>query len=128
MEGVRMSGEGYRVLLQARSWSRRLREKGFTWDQIADVLALTHQVSPLRLYRLAHGRTAANVVAMVNDADPAGTAALRESRLYEFESWPGAGRRPPARLLTVLAKMYETAAQSLVAMRLSARTARLIVT
>ena len=84
-----MSGEGYRAPLQARSWSKRLREKGFTWDQIADVLALTHQVSPLWLYRLAHGRTAADVVAMVNDADPAGTAALRETRLYEFGSWPG---------------------------------------
>ncbi|MEU7742655.1 hypothetical protein [Nonomuraea sp. NPDC049158] len=108
-----MSGEGYRVLLQARTWSKRLREKGFTWGQIVDVLALTHQVSPLRLYRLAHGRTAAEVVAMVNDADPAGTAALRESRLYEFECWPEAGRRPPARLLPVLAKIYETAAQNL---------------
>ncbi|MFG1706712.1 hypothetical protein ACFLIM_26335 [Nonomuraea sp. M3C6] len=109
-----MSGEGYRVLIQARSWSRRLREKGFTWGQIADVLALTHQVSPLRLYRLAHGRTAADVVAMVNDADPAGTAALRESRLYDFESWPEAGRRPSASLLAVLAEIYETAARSLV--------------
>ncbi|MEV6153729.1 hypothetical protein AB0L53_25630 [Nonomuraea sp. NPDC052129] len=108
-----MSGDGYRVLLQARSWSQPLRKKSFTWDQIADVLALTHQVSPLRLYRLAHGRTAADVVAMVNDADPAGTAALRESRLYEFESWPEAGRRPPARLLTVLAKIYQTAARNL---------------
>ncbi|MBT2230446.1 hypothetical protein [Nonomuraea sp. NEAU-A123] len=108
-----MSGDGYRVLLQARSWSQHLRKKSFTWDQIADVLALTHQVSPLRLYRLAHGRTAADVVAMVNDADPAGTAALRESRLYDFESWPEAGRRPPVRLLTVLAKIYQTAARNL---------------
>ncbi|MEU6715639.1 hypothetical protein ABZ897_29605 [Nonomuraea sp. NPDC046802] len=109
-----MSGEGYRGLLQARCWGKHLREKGFTWDQIADVLALTHQASPLRLYRLAHGRTAVDVVAMVNDADPAGTATLRESRLYEFEFWPGAGRRPPARLLTVLAKIYQTAARTLV--------------
>ncbi|MEU4228518.1 hypothetical protein AB0F17_29860 [Nonomuraea sp. NPDC026600] len=108
-----MSGDGYRVLLQARSWSQHLRKKHFTWDQIADVLALTHQVSPLRLYRLAHGHTAADVVAMVNDADLAGTAALRESRLYDFESWPEAGRRPPVRLLTVLAKIYQTTARNL---------------
>ncbi|MEU6715204.1 hypothetical protein ABZ897_27375 [Nonomuraea sp. NPDC046802] len=108
-----MSGEGYRVLLQARSVSQHLRAKGFTWDQITDVLALTHRVSPLRLYRLAHGRTAADVVALVNDADLAGTAALRESRLYEFESWPQAGRRPPAHLLTALAKIYQTTARSL---------------
>ena len=103
-----MSGESYRALLQARSWSKRLREKGFTWDQIAEVLALTHEVSPLRLYRLAHGRTAADVVALVNDADPAGTAALRDSRLYDYEGWPQTGRRPPARLLATLAEIYQT--------------------
>ncbi len=108
-----MSGEGYRVLLQARSWSKRPREKGFTWDQIAEVLALTHEVSPLRLYRLAHGRTGADVVALVNDADPAGTAALRDSRLYDYEGWPETGRRPPVRLLAVLAKIYQTTARSL---------------
>jgi hypothetical protein len=113
VEVVRMSGEGYRVLLRARSWSQHLRGKGFTWDQIADVLALTHQVSPLRLHRLAHGRTAADVVSMVNDADPAGTAALRDSRLYDYEGWPEAGRRPPARVLAVLAEIYETTARSL---------------
>jgi len=109
-----MSGEGYRVLLRARSWSERLRAKGFTWEQVADVLALVHDVSPLRLYRLAHGRTARDVVALANDADPAGTASLRESRLYDFEAGPGAGRRPPARLLVVLARIYQTTARSLV--------------
>ncbi|MBF8191672.1 hypothetical protein ITP53_39460 [Nonomuraea sp. K274] len=109
-----MSGEGYQVLLRARTSSKRLREKGFTWDQIADVLALTHTVSPLRLYRLAHGRTAAEVVALVNDVDPVGTACLREPRLYDFEAWPEVGRRPPARLLVMLAKIYQTAARSLV--------------
>ncbi|MGW0805411.1 hypothetical protein [Nonomuraea sp. NPDC002799] len=108
-----MSGEGYRVLLQARSWSKALRDKRFTWEQIADVLALTHPVSPLRLYRLAHGRTAADVVAVINDADPAGTAAMRESRLYDFESWPEAGRRPQARLLAALAEIYQTSARNL---------------
>lgn len=109
-----MSGEGYRVLLQARAWSKRLREKGFTWEQVADVLALTHRVSPLRLYRLAHGRTAADVVAAVNDADPAGGATLRDSRLYDYESWPEAGRRPPACLLARLSKIYETDGRGLV--------------
>ncbi|GGP16524.1 hypothetical protein LDL08_26610 [Nonomuraea glycinis] len=108
-----MSGDSYRMLLQARSWSKRLREKGFTWDQIAEVLALTHEVSPLRLYRLAHGRTATDVIAMVSDADPAGTATLRESRLYEHEAWPQAGRRPPARLIATLAEIYQTASRSL---------------
>ncbi|MDA0635065.1 hypothetical protein OUY22_16725 [Nonomuraea sp. MCN248] len=70
-------------------------------------------MSPLRLHRFAHGRTAADVVSMVNDADPAGTAALRESRLYDYEGWPEAGRRPPARLLAVLAEIYQTTARRL---------------
>ncbi|WP_327589062.1 hypothetical protein OHA25_20135 [Nonomuraea sp. NBC_00507] len=109
-----MSGEGRRVLLWARSWSKQLRAKGFTWDQIATVLELTHAASPLRLCRLAHGRTASDVVAMVNDADPAGTASLREARLYDFEAWPETGRRPPARLLVMLAEVYQTAARSLI--------------
>jgi len=114
MEVVRMASEGYLVLQQTRVWSRRLREKGFTWDQIAEVIALTHDVSPLRLYRLAHGHTAADVIAMVNDADPAGTAALRVPRMYAFESWPQGGRRPPAPLLAALAKIYQTTARNLV--------------
>ncbi|MFI7447580.1 hypothetical protein ACIBQX_08805 [Nonomuraea sp. NPDC049714] len=109
-----MSSEGNRVPQPARLWGQRLREKGFTWDQIAEVIALTHDVSPLRLYRLAHGRTAADVAALVNDADPAGTAALREARLYDFEAWPQTGRRPPAPLLAALAKIYQTSARNLV--------------
>jgi hypothetical protein len=76
------------------------------------LFALTHDVSPLRLYRLAHGRTAADVVALVNDADPAGTATLREPRLYDFESHTG--RRPPALMLAALAMVYQTSARNLV--------------
>ncbi|WP_432872521.1 hypothetical protein [Microbispora rosea] len=109
-----MSGEGYRVLLRARARSSELRAKGFTWDQIADVLALDNDVSPLRLYRLAHGRTAAEVVSLVNDLDPAGTASLREARLYDFEAWPDGGRRPPVRCLVTLARVYQTHAARLV--------------
>ncbi|MEV5410128.1 hypothetical protein AB0K60_14995 [Thermopolyspora sp. NPDC052614] len=109
-----MSGEGYRTLLRCRTWSERLRAKGFTWDQIADVLALTHQDSPLRLYRFAHGRTAIDVVNEFNDLDPAGTASLREGRLFDFENWPARGRRPTRRVLVVLARIYQTAARNLV--------------
>lgn len=109
-----MSGEGYRTLLRCRAWSERLRAKGFTWDQIADVLALSHQAGPLRLYRSAHGRTAADVVNEFNDLDPAGTASLREGRLFDFENWPARGRRPTRRVLVVLARVYQTAARNLV--------------
>ncbi|MEU8037308.1 hypothetical protein [Streptosporangium sp. NPDC049078] len=94
-----MPGEGYRTLLDCRRRSRALRARSVTFDQIAHILALDHDVSPLRLYRYAHGRTAGDVVAAHNDLDPAGTASLREARLYDYEAWPATGRRVPARSL-----------------------------
>ncbi len=106
--------EGYRILLRCRSWSDALRAKRFTWDQIAEVVALVEQAGPLRRYRLAHGRTSTDVVGAVNDLDPAGTATLRESRLFDFEAWPGGGRRPTTRVLVVLARIYQTRARNLV--------------
>ncbi len=106
--------EGYRILLRCRSWSDALRAKRFTWDQIAEVVALVERAGPLRRYRLAHGRTSTDVVGAVNDLDPAGTATLRESRLFDFEAWPGAGRRPTTRVLVVLARIYQTRARNLV--------------
>ena len=108
-----MSGEGYAIVLRCRSWSEALRAKRFTWDQIADVIALVHEVGPLRCYRLAHGRTAVDVVDELNALDPAGTATLREGRLYDFEAWPAAGRRPTARVLALLAQVYQTRARNL---------------
>jgi hypothetical protein len=113
-KGPPMSGEGYSILLRCRSWGEALRAKGFTWDQIADVIALVQGVGPLRCYRLAHGRTAGDVVDAVNDLDPAGTASLRECRLYDFEGWPAAGRRPSARVLAALARIYQTRARNLI--------------
>ena len=109
-----MTGEGYRILLSARRRGDVLRAKGFTYDQIADVLALDHQVSRLRLYRFAHGRTVSDVVNAFNDLDPAGAASLRDARLYDYEIHPGAGRKPPVRALTTLARIYQTTARNLV--------------
>ncbi|MBG0817428.1 hypothetical protein [Planomonospora sp. ID82291] len=108
-----MSGEGYRTLLDCRRRAEALRARSFTFDQIADVLALDHPVSPLRLYRYAHGRTAADVVAAYNDLDPAGTACLREARLYDYEAWPQTGRRAPARSIAIFARVYRTTARRL---------------
>ncbi|MEV5408725.1 hypothetical protein AB0K60_07800 [Thermopolyspora sp. NPDC052614] len=109
-----MSGEGYSILLRCRSWGEALRAKRFTWDQIAYVIALVQRVGPLRCYRLAHGRTAVDVVDAINDLDPAGTASMRECRLYDFEGWPAAGRRPTARVLAALARVYQTRAHNLI--------------
>ncbi|MEU4832715.1 hypothetical protein [Streptosporangium sp. NPDC023615] len=109
-----MPAEGYRILLGCRRRSEALRACSLTFDQIADVFALDHEVSPLRLYRYAHGRTASDVVAACNDLDPAGTACLRTARLYDYESWPRAGRRPGAGAVAILARVYRTTARRLV--------------
>ncbi|MEV7007739.1 hypothetical protein [Streptosporangium sp. NPDC051022] len=108
-----MSGEGYRILLDCRRRGGALRARSFTFDQIADVLALDHEVSPLRLYRYAHGRTASDVVTAYNDLDSAGTASLREARLYDYEAWPNGGRRPAARAIAIFARIYRTTARRL---------------
>ncbi|MGC5013976.1 hypothetical protein ACLQ2R_24710 [Streptosporangium sp. DT93] len=109
-----MPAEGYRILLGCRRRSEALRACSLTFDQIAGVFALDHEVSPLRLYRYAHGRTASDVVAAYNDLDPAGTACLRTARLYDHESWPQAGRRPGAGAVAILARVYLTTARHLV--------------
>ena len=109
-----MSGEGYRVLLDCRRRGDFLRARGFTHDQIADVFAAFLDMSPLRLHRYAHGRTASEVIATFNDLDPAGTASLRECRLYDYEAWPARGKRPSARSLAVFARIYRTSARRLV--------------
>ncbi|MEV0830190.1 hypothetical protein [Nonomuraea rubra] len=104
-----MSGTGYQTLLDCRRRSRLLRGHGFTVDEIAVILSLDHPASPLRLYRYAAGLTAGQVIAAYAALDPANTATLREARLYDYENWPQAGRRPPAHALILLAAIYGTA-------------------
>ncbi|WP_424529115.1 hypothetical protein ACOZ38_05840 [Sphaerisporangium viridialbum] len=106
--------EGHRVLLICRKRSEALRAKGFTYDQIADVLGLDLDDSPLLLHRYAHGLTAAQVVAAFNDLDPAGSASMRTARLYDLEGWPEGRRRPSPRVLDLLARIYQTTARRLV--------------
>ncbi|MFC4585459.1 hypothetical protein [Sphaerisporangium corydalis] len=109
-----MSGEGLHILLECRRRGEALRAMGYTFDEVADMFSVCHDVSPLRLYRYAYGLTAAEAAARYNDLDPAGTAALRESRLYEFEHWPQRGMRPIARTIALFAHVYRTTARRLV--------------
>lgn len=103
-----MSGTGYQALLDCRRRSRYLRQHDFTVDQIAVILALDHPATPLRLYRYAAGLTAAETVAAYHRLANTTGAGLRESRLYEHENWPEAGRRPSAYTLRLLARIYGT--------------------
>jgi hypothetical protein len=103
-----MSGTGYQTLLDCRRRSRYLRQHGFTIDQIATILALDHPATPLRLYRHAAGLTAAQTVTAYHRLADTTGAGLRESRLYEHEAWPQAGRRPSVFTLRLLARIYGT--------------------
>ncbi|MEU8324128.1 hypothetical protein AB0C33_37700 [Nonomuraea sp. NPDC048881] len=101
-----MSGTGYQTLLDCRRRSRYLRQHGFTIDQIAVILGLDHPATPLRLYRYAAGLTAAQVVECFHRLAGTNGAGLRESRLYDYENWPQAGRRPSVFTLRLLARIY----------------------
>ncbi|GII80606.1 hypothetical protein Sru01_55880 [Sphaerisporangium rufum] len=109
-----MPGEGAHTLLECRRRSAALRALGYDFEQIADLFSVCHDASPLRVHRYAYGFTAAEAAARYNDLDPAGTAALRESRLYEFEHWPQRGMRPTAHTIALFARGYRTAARRLV--------------
>ena len=101
-----MSGTGYQTLLDCRRRSRYLRQHGFTTDQITVILALDHPASPLRLHRYAAGLTAAQTVEALHRLAGTTGAGLRESRLYDYENWPQAGRRPSTCTLRLLARIY----------------------
>ncbi|MFF0861402.1 helix-turn-helix domain-containing protein [Nonomuraea sp. NPDC003560] len=99
---------GYQTLLDCRRRSRYLRRHGFTTDQIAVIIGLDHPATPLRLYRYAAGLTAAQVVECFHRLSGTNGAGLRESRLYDYENWPQAGRRPSVFTLRLLARIYDT--------------------
>lgn len=103
-----VSGKGYQTLLDCRRRGRLLREHGFTTDQIAIIISLDHPATPLRLYRYAAGLTATQVVTAYAHLDPSGNGSLRESRLYDYETWPETGRRPSPFALALLARIYDT--------------------
>ncbi|WP_157254897.1 hypothetical protein [Nonomuraea typhae] len=103
-----MSGTGYQTLLDCRRRSRYLRQHGFTTGQIALILALDHPATPLRLHRYAAGLTAAQTVETFHRLSGTTGAGLRESRLYDYENWPQAGRRPSISTLRMLARIYDT--------------------
>ncbi|MGW2157533.1 helix-turn-helix domain-containing protein [Nonomuraea sp. NPDC001699] len=103
-----MSGTGYQTLLDCRRRSRYLRQHGFTTDQIAVILGLDHPATPLRLYRYAAGLTAAQTVDAFHRLARTDGTGLRESRLYDYENWPQAGRRPSILTLRLLARIYGT--------------------
>ncbi|MEV4800772.1 hypothetical protein AB0K18_12230 [Nonomuraea sp. NPDC049421] len=109
-----MSDSGYQRLLDCRRRSRYLREHGFTTDQIAVILGLDHPATPLRLYRYAIGLTAAQTVDAFHRLSGTDGAGLRESRLYDYEIWPRAGRRPSVYTLCLLARIYGTCPVNLI--------------
>jgi hypothetical protein len=90
-----------------------LRERGLTWEQIADVWEADYpEIGPRVAFRWAHNLTHQDVAERWNVLDP-GEPTMTKSRIYEFEVWPQKGRRPSVRTLRMLARIFETTARRL---------------
>lgn len=94
--------------------SYALRQRGYTWDQIADVWEADYpNVGPRKAMRWAHNFSHQEVAEAWNRLDP-GEPTMTKSRIYEFEVWPRkSGRRPSVSSLRTLARIYQTSARRL---------------
>lgn len=93
--------------------SRVLRQRGYSWEQIADTWEADYpNIGPRVALRWALGLTHLEVAERWNSLD-VGQPTMTKSRIYEFESWPSKGRRPTVRNLRMLARVYETSARRL---------------
>lgn len=93
--------------------SHQLRERGMTWEQIADVWEIDYPgISPRTAFRWAHNLSHQDVAERWNLLDP-GEPTMTKSRIYEFEAWPKKGRRPSVNALRMLARIYQTTARRL---------------
>ncbi|MEV6982791.1 tetratricopeptide repeat protein [Sphaerisporangium sp. NPDC051017] len=91
----------------------QLRQRGFTWDQIAQVWMADYPDStPRRAYRWAHNLTHEEVADRWNEIDP-GEPTMAKGRIYQFEVWPTGGRRPTPYNLEIMARIYQTSAHAL---------------
>src|SRR5881394_3726004 len=98
---------------QRRLHTHQLRERGLTWEQIADVWeADKPEITPRAAFRLAHVLTHEQIAELWNNLDP-GEPTMSKSRIYEFEVWPNKGRRPSVANLRMLARIYKTTGERL---------------
>lgn len=90
-----------------------LRERGHSWEQIADVWEADHpDISPRVAFRWAHNLSHQEVAERWNMLE-AGEPTMTKARIYEFEAWPRKGRRPSTDSLEILARIYQTSARRL---------------
>jgi hypothetical protein len=96
--------------------THRLRERGLTWEQIADVWEKDYfDINPRIAFRWAHNMSHQEVAERWNSLD-VGEPTMTKSRIYEFEAWPHKGRRrPTSHNLNILARIYQTTARRLLA-------------
>ncbi|MFI6451557.1 hypothetical protein ACIBF6_08370 [Streptosporangium amethystogenes] len=91
----------------------QLRERGWTWGQIAADYQVRFKLNPLHGFREAHRYTQSKVVQLWNLRWP--DEALSERRLGAWEAWPSVtGNEPPISGLERLARIYQCRAGDLV--------------
>jgi transcriptional regulator with XRE-family HTH domain len=92
----------------------RMRRLGLGYSEIASEIARRYRLRPREAYRLAWGWTPEHAAARFNalavgeGAGPQHHMGLTGSQLREHERWPAGGRKPPVRVLLLLAQMYQT--------------------
>src|SRR5712664_4108154 len=92
----------------------RMRRLGLGYSEIAGEIGRRYRLRPREAYRLAWGWTPEHAAARFNalavgeGAGPQSYTSLTGSQLREHERWPAGGRKPPVRVLLLLAQMYQT--------------------
>lgn len=106
----------YRTQLRAR-----LAALGFAQDAIRDRvvqdLIAECGIAPRTAWRLTCELTLDAAAARYNASTGDPRAAMRGSRIWEYEQWPDRGVRPTVAALRVLAEVYGTTWQSLLSLR-----------
>src|ERR1700744_3140438 len=115
---------------QQKALRLQLREHGREDAAIAAEFARRYRMRPRKAWRPAYGWTLREAAARINELaaqdglDPQSRAGMTAAHLCEYEDWPGeaspgggrqpTGRKPPASILSRLARAYATSVPSLV--------------
>jgi len=98
---------------QMDAHTAELRDRGWSWKDIAADYRVRFKLNPLRAFREAHRLTQAGVVRRWNERWP--DDVLSERRLGAWEAWPSpSGNEPPLSGLERLARIYQCRAGDLV--------------
>lgn len=113
---VKPGSKPYRAQLRERLTTLGFPEEAIC-VRVAENLITECRIRPRTAWRLAGELSLEMAAAKYNAATGDPRAAMRGSRIWEYEQWPDRGVRPTVPALRTLAKIYGTTWQSLLALR-----------